>query len=188
MKERENILRIFEEAERAIEDDDSIRLKELSDHTIHSSSITQDSDNIAVAVMIYSLSKIIERRKYHEYPGWKDFYRTIISAIDSSINHLKNGDDDSFRESLKLMRKSINGISGKLKYYIQDVFRKAQINKASRIYEHGISMEKTARLLGISMYELAGYAGQREAISEVPLGKTMSIKARIKIAEDIFGR
>jgi hypothetical protein len=84
------------------------------------------------------------------------------------------------------MRNALKNISGKLNEYIRDVFRKASINKASRIYEHGISMEKTAKLLGITMYELASYAGQRKEISEAPLGKTLGVKERIKLSEEMF--
>ena len=59
------------------------------------------------------------------------------------------------------------------------------INKASKIYEHGISMEQTAKLLGISMYDIASYAGQK-GISDIPIGKTISVRDRIKLAMDFF--
>ena len=72
-----------------------------------------------------------------------------------------------------------------IKAHIGDVFRRAQVNKASRIYEHGISMEKTAKILGITVWELAEYAG-RTRIGDVNLSVTMPIKQRIKIAEEIF--
>ena len=85
-----------------------------------------------------------------------------------------------------MVRQAINKLSGKLKIFIKDVFRRATINKASRIYEHGISMEKTASLLGITMFELAEYAGQT-GIPDVPENKTLSVKTRIKLAMEMFG-
>jgi len=186
MKEDENILRIFEETEEAIKKEDIIKLKELSNQTIHTASITQDPDNIAVAVIIYSLSKIIERKQYQKFSGWDDFYKTIISLIDDSIIVLRKKDEKKIKENLKLVRQAINKLSGKLKKYIQDVFKKASINKASKIYEHGISMEKTAKLLGVSMWDLANYAGQTE-ISDVSESKTLGIRSRIKLAMGMFG-
>ena len=80
---------------------------------------------------------------------------------------------------------SVNKSSPEIKTYINDVLMKARINKASRIYEHGISMEQTAKLLGVSMYDLASYAGQR-GVPGTPLAKTLSAKDRIKIAMDFF--
>ena len=186
MKEVENLLNILQETKKAIQDNDPIKIKELSDHTSHTSSLSQDEDNILLAVIVYSLSKIIERKEYREYPSWNGFYKTIISAIDKSIIALKKDDEEGFKENLGLITQAINKLSGKLKTYIQDVFRKARINKAAKIYEHGISMEKTAHLLGISLFELANYAGQRGEAAEAPLTKTMDVKQRIKIAMDMF--
>ena len=84
-----------------------------------------------------------------------------------------------------MIRGSIENLSGKLKKYIKEVFRNAEISKASRIYEHGISMEHTASLLGISQYELAEYAG-RTGIPDVPENYTRNTKSRIKLAMEMF--
>mgnify|MGYP005677912137 CR=1 FL=1 len=46
-------------------------------------------------------------------------------------------------------------------------------------------MERTASLLGITMFELAGYAGQKD-ISDSPTSKTMSAKSRVKLAIKMF--
>ena len=66
MKERDNILRILIETRRAIENDDPATIKELSNQTIHTASTSQDPDNIAVAVIVYSISKIIERKESYQ--------------------------------------------------------------------------------------------------------------------------
>ena len=184
IQEKDNILRIFQEAKEALEKEDVVKLKDLSNQTIHSASITQDPDNITVAVIIYSLSKIIERRNYRGYAGWSKFYRKVTACIDHTIAALENNDDKELRVHIKSLRDSINKLSGKLKDYIQEVFRKALINKASRIYEHGISLEKTASLLGITLYELANYVGQT-GIPDVSLSRTMDVKSRIKIAMEM---
>ena len=186
MQEKENVIRILQEAKDAIKNNDSFKLKDLSDQTIHTASISQDPDNIAVAVAVYSLSKIVERRKFQEFPGWNNFYKAIISAFDDLLNAIKKKDDKKIKDSLTLIQKINSKLSGALKIYIQDVFRKAQINKASKIYEHGISMEKTAHLLGVSLFELASYAGQKPETYEVPLTQTLDVKSRIKLAEDMF--
>jgi hypothetical protein len=186
MQEKENILRILEETKQALKADDALKLKELSNQTNHTASMTQDSDNITVAVIVYSLSKIIERTEYKNLSGWDNFYKTILSSVDASLEAIKKNNDKKLTESLTLIRNAISKLSGKLKFYIQDVFRKAEINKASKIYEHGISMEKTANLLGITMFELASYAGQKQEMSGIPLGQTIEVKSRIKLAEDMF--
>ncbi len=186
MQEKENVLRIFLEAKEALKTNNPFKLKELSNQTIHTASITQDADNVLVAVIVYSLSKMIERREYQELKGWNEFYKKITSAIDNCVIAIKKNDDKKIRENMEMMRNAVNKLSGKLKSYVQDVFRKAEINKASKIYEHGISMEKTAGLLGLTVFELASYAGQKQDISTAPLSYTLDVKTRIKTAQQFF--
>ncbi len=185
MQEADNVLRILRETRAALEKNDSFNLRGLSNQTINTASLSQDPDNIAVAVMVYSLSKIVERMDYRQLPGWKKFYGNVHLYLDKSINDIERKDYAMFREDFRKIRGSIENISGKLKKYVKEVFRGADISKASRIYEHGISMEHTANLLGISQYELAEYAG-RTGIPDVPENQTKDTKSRIKLAMSLF--
>ena len=185
MKEVENVLRILRETKKAIKEEDNVKLKELSDQTIHTASIYQDSDNIAVAVIVYALSKILERTRYRYYKNWPRFFKTFILCIDRAISAIEKNQIEYFREQVKCIRKEMNDLTGNFKMHVQDVFKKAEVSKASRIYEHGISMEQTSKLLGITIWELAEYAGQT-GISDVDIGITLPVKNRIKQAMEIF--
>ncbi len=185
MEEQPHILTVLKETKEALKTRDNIKIKNLSNEVIHNSSINQDPDVISIAVILYSLSKIIEREHYKKYPNWKHFYRSYLKGIDILIRALEKNDLSKFREEINFVTSLINNLSGNLKIYINDVFRKAQINKASKIYEHGISMEKTAKILGISLWELAEYAGQTQ-VADVNLSVTMPIKERIKITQEAF--
>lgn len=186
MKERENVLRILKETKEAIKQGDSNKIKLLSNQTTNTASLTQDPDNITVAVIIYSIGKILERGNYQSLRGWDTFYRNVLVFLDKSIEDIEKNNEKGFRKDFEMIRSSISKLSGKLKKYIQEVFRKASINKASRLYEHGVSMEQTAELLGVTMFELADYAG-KTGISDVPISRTMDAKTRIKLAMDMFG-
>jgi hypothetical protein len=183
MQEVDNILRILEETKTAIQENNTSKIKKLSDQTNNTASRTQDPDNIAVAVVVYAIGKILEREDFREYRGWKRFYNNFMVYLDKSINSLKKNNTVQFSEDIKELRREIETLSGKLKKYIHDVFRKASINKASKIYEHGISMEKTAKLLGITLYELAGYAGNKHF--DYP-GASIEPRERIKLVMDFF--
>jgi len=180
-----HLIDVFTKVKEAIEEKNIVKLKILSNQTIHSASIYQQSDFIAIAVIIYGISKIVEREKYRTYKEWPEFYSNLLSYIKGIISSLKRNDIDEFRQNLLRIRKLINELTGKLGTYIKDVFRRASVNKASRIYEHGISLSKTAELLGITEFELAEYAG-RTGIADVNLSVTKSIKQRIKTAEKLF--
>jgi len=53
------------------------------------------------------------------------------------------------------------------------------------LYEHGLSIGKTAELLGINKWELMEYAG-RTGISDVQENITISMKDRIKFVRGLF--
>lgn len=181
--EKGHVIGVLEQTKNALVNNDVFKLKELSNQTVHTASTEQDTDSITLAIIIYSLSKVIER-KYKYEKSCTGFCKYSMKAIERAIIALKKGDEEKFRHGLQEIINSINKFSGDFKTDIEDVFRKARINKASKIYEHGISMEQTAKLLGITMYELAGYVGQQGA--QNPLAKTISAKERIKIAMDFF--
>ncbi len=183
--EKKHVIWILKQARSAVKKENTARLKQLSNQTIHTASIEQDPDSVAIAVIIYSLSKIVERKNYEEYKQWPSFYKAYLSNIDKAILSLEKDNLKEFRTSLNNIRREIGRLSGRFKKHIQDVFKRAEINKASRIYEHGISMEQTASLLGISLWELAEYAGQT-GISDVNLSITLPIKQRVKQAQEIF--
>jgi len=186
MEERGHILNVLRQVKSALKKENYVEIKDLSNHIIHNCSINQNPDCISLAVIIYSLSKLIERENYRTYRQWPRFYKEYVQNINLAITSLEKDDIEGFRNSINSIRNLIQELSGNLKEHIQDVFKKAEINKASRIYEHGISMEKTAKILGISIWELAEYAG-RTGIGDVNLGITMPVKERIKQAQEIFG-
>jgi len=183
--ESAHILKILLKVREALHKKDYVKIKSLSNKFVHHASVHQDPDVVSVAVIIYALSKLIEREDYKNEKNWVSFYKDYCKNIDDMINALQKNDIERFRDEVHQNRRLIERLSGNLKYYIGDVFRRAKINKASRIYEHGISMEKTAKILGISLWELAEYAG-RTRIGDVNLGITMPIRERLKIAEEIF--
>jgi len=184
-REVDNLIYILKNAKKAINEEDIILLKELSNRTIHTASMYKDVDSVMVAITIYALSKLVERKKYEQYKDWDSFFRLCLKNIESASQALKQNRIRDFRESLIEIRTAANKLSPHLKKYIQDIFRKASINKASRIYEHGTSLGETANLLGISSWELAEYSGMT-GIGDVDLSITMPIKERIKFTRDLF--
>jgi len=123
MKERDNVLRILEETKNSIKAGDATKIKILSNQTTNTASLTQDPDNIAVAVIVYSIGKIMERRDYQQLRGWKEFYRLVNSSLDRAIKDVQKNNEKGFRSDFEMIRKAINKVSGKLKRYIQELLK-----------------------------------------------------------------
>lgn len=183
--EKKNILVILKNTYKSLQTEDAVLLREMSDRTVHSASIYKDPDSVAIAVTVYVLSKIIERKDYKENKQWPSFFSKIVKDIERAASHLEKNEIKEFRTAMHDIRHTAAKLSGHLKSYIKDVFRKAQINKASRLYEHGISMAETAELLDITTWELAEYIGMT-GISDVDLSITLPIKERINFTKKLF--
>lgn len=184
MEEVEHVIDVLERVQKSLISADAVQLKNLSNQTIHGASIVQDPGSITLAVLIYTLSKIVERKDYYKIKNWAKFVKKFNSLFGLAKKALKDGKYDFYDNYLHEARKMLSGISVNLKPYIQEVIRKASINKASRIYEHGISMGHTAQLLGISQWELAEYTGQK-AITE-PYGEFIDVRKRAGMALEFF--
>ena len=160
------------------EESDIAEIKELSNHVIHNASVFQDEDSISVAVLIYSLSKIIERKEM-DLDDIK-----AAGMLNSCISNLKNNDDDGFRKSIKNIFDFIRTMDKKLKLYIHEVINQAQIKKGCKLCEHGISIARSAEVLGISQWELMHYVGKTTLIDQV--SEPVNVSNRLKIARSLF--
>jgi len=185
MVEKEHIIDVLEEAKHALKTSNSLKLQHLSNQTIHSASIHQDKDSITIAVIIYTLSKIILRKSNLQIKNWPTFIKRFNGQVDLAIDSMQKDRLDKFNYYLEKARASLSNLSINLKPYIQEVLRKASINKASKLYEHGISLSQTSKLLGITRWELAEYIGQKN-LDERPYSKSINTKRRIQMAMDFF--
>lgn len=185
MEEVDHVIHVLEEAKRALLASDGVKLHELSNQTIHCASSEQDASSIAIAVLVYALSKIVERKALHRIRNYDLVIKKFIGFLDLALLALKEGNKEAYEGHLQRARIALTSTSLNIKPYIQEVLRKASINKASKIYEHGISMGRTASLLGITQWELTEYAGQKEGLEKqyVP---TQDVHARAQMALEFF--
>jgi len=175
---RKDILLILSKALNILkkqEEEEIAQLKELSNHTIHNSSIFQDDDSIDIAVLVYSLSQIIERKHFID--------TRIVKQIEESYYNLKKNSISEYKRTIKNLFKTISKIDEKLKMYIEEVIDQAQIKKGSKLYAHGISLARSAELLGTSQWELMNYVGKTQ-ISEST--DRTDIRARLQLTRGLF--
>lgn len=172
---KKDILSILKKSKDILRKKDSFMLRELSNHTIHNASIFQDEESISIAVIMYSLSKIIERGKLD--------IRKTLSMINSAKRYLEKEDFVNYKHTIKHMLKFISRIDSKLKLYIEEVVKQAQIKKGSKLYDHGISIGQAAELLGISQWELMNYVGKTSIVDRFP---SPDVEKKLEIVKELF--
>lgn len=176
---------ILRDTIKAIKDKEPEKISKLSNFTIHTASIKQNKESITIAVLIYSLSKIYQREYSKKLQGWDKFNKEILKELDKALRQIANEDHSSYEKTLKRIFNKIKKLDWKIKNYIQRVLQKARINKASRLYEHGISIGRTAELLGISKYDLMEYTG-KTFIADSPENQTINIEKRLETTRRLF--
>jgi len=184
MGEVEHLVSLLQNAKGALLNKDAITLNELSNQNVHSSTILQDAGNITASVLIYTLSKVVERKDYERIKYWDKFQAKFIGLIDLSIKAVKENKPDAFARYISEARAALTSVSGNLKPYIEQVFRKASINKAGHVYEHGLSIGQTATLLGVTQWELSEYATQGKRDNGYTI--SISVKKRAQDAMEFF--
>ena len=182
---RKDILEILKKSCIAVKEKDVRLLKDLSNNTLHDASIYQDEYSTTIAVMIYSLSKIFERSNFTQYKSWSLFNDVVVENLKKAEESLSINDIREYENSIKNIFDVIDKLDSKLRFYIAEVIERAKINKASRVHEHGISIGRTAELLGVDEWELMEYVGNT-GISDVEFSLSKTAKDRLNLARKLF--
>ena len=180
-----HISQVLEQVKEALKNLDSIKLKSLSNQTIHDACSDQDSASTTIAVMLYALSKLIERRDYKNIKSWNTLIKKFNSVLDLTILALNQNRMELYLQYVQEARQVLTSQSVTIKPYIQEILKKASINKGGKIHEHGVSLEQTSKILGISQWELSDYIGQTSGKDIFPT-ETINTKTRAKRALEFF--
>jgi hypothetical protein len=179
---REQILYALNKIPKIFED--VSMLFDVSNYCIHTASIYQDSDSITMAVVTYALAKMVSRYKTEKSEDFDKLKSKIIEQIDASRASLEKENYPAYRKGMKGIVSTISAADKDLKLYIEQVIEKAKIKKGSGLYEHGISAERAAKLMGISVWEMMNYIGKTQIIDEAKI--SADVKEKIKLAKQLF--
>jgi hypothetical protein len=160
------------------EEKDIIELNRLSNHTIHNASVFQDEISVSLAVLIYSLSKIIQRNPLNLN------YNKILKLSMAARKQLKENHESEYNMTIKRLFSEISDIDSKLRLYVQEVINQAQIKKGSKLCEHGLTCAKASSILGISQWELMNYIGKTK-LNEYIL-EVIDVRSRLNFARGLF--
>ncbi|MBI4141537.1 hypothetical protein HY484_01275 [Candidatus Woesearchaeota archaeon] len=175
---KKDILDVIDKVLKALKDNETAVIGELSNHVIHDASIFQDDDSVSFAILIYSLSKTIERCVECGVG-----FNKVSQLLKEASDVLKSDDDVAYRSRIHDVFAVIQSADSRLKLYVEEVINKAKVKKGSKLHEHGISIARTAEILGIGQWELMSYVGKTQ-ISEAVLED--GVKKRVMFARRLF--
>ena len=176
---KKDLLKVLKKAQRYINSGNSRKLKHLSDYTIHNASIFQDSDSLSMAVVIYAISKLLERWGFDS-----EYAEEARNLLGSMLFSLEEDNTDEYRDKMNKVSEFAASADKKFRLYVDKVMEKAQIKKGSKLYEQGISAARSADLLGIGQWELVSYIGKTRIHDEVE--KITGVEQRLQFARALF--
>jgi len=182
---KRDILAVLRQAVPLMRKEDVAELKILSNHTIHNAGVYQDADSIAVSVMIFSFAKILNRPRLCNHPACIRFKEEMLNHIIAAKTALESNKIDEYQTVIKRIFQKIAAFEKKFGMYITKVLQYAKIKRGGRIYEHGLSVGRTAQLLGISRWELMSYLGETK-LSNMQKATTVSTKQRLQLTRRLF--
>ncbi|MDP3728314.1 MAG: hypothetical protein Q8R18_02560 [bacterium] len=182
---KKDILRVLKNVQPLLIKEDIAKIKVLSNQTLHNASMFQDPDSISISVIIFSLSKILNRPRLENNPALKVFKEKIAVELFIAKNALEKDKEKEYKETMKRIFQHISRFEKKFGMYITQVLEHAKIKRGERIYEHGFSAGKAAQLLGISSWELMSYVGETKIIPFVKDTST-STRERINFTRRLF--
>ena len=175
---RQDILDVLRQGIEALRKGDAFRVKELSNGVIHNASIFQDEDSLGIAVLMYALSKTMERGRLDA-----DEMAKLLAKAKSALETFNFAEH---RLAVKLALKKISEADARLKLFVNNVIEQAELKKGSRIAMHGVSVSRAANILGISRWELMQYLGRTTFHDEAV--ETVSVQDRLALARKVFGK
>lgn len=182
---KEVMIEALDEAQKAFSKLDSNKLKAISDYTVHYAGIFQDSYSVSIAVIIYSLAKISEKRKFRAEKEWEKFRSDAMELLSDARTALQKDKMKEYLGHLKQLLAMIGKVDETFGNYVTEVIEKAKIKKGFAVYEHGLSVGRAAELMGVSPWELMDYLGQTKLVDEMPM-MTIPVSERLETARKIF--
>ncbi len=158
----EDLIGTLKKIKSALELRDSPKLKELSDHTIHCSTIHREKRAVYIAMIAYSLHKILEKSVIyrHHQEELNDFLKGVDENFGALIAFLESRDFKKFSEAIVSILKEISEFDSSFGKYVEDVLEFAKVKKGAKMYEHGLSLSSVADMLGVSKWDLMKSVGE----------------------------
>lgn len=180
-----DILKVLRETKEALKGESYEKVENLSNHVIHNASIYQDELSLKTAVFVYSLGKILGLEKIRTQEEFSSFMEEIGGKIDEVIRSLEAEDRQKVSRLLKESIEEVSDLDESFGTHLKKIIIGSKIKKASKIYEHGISLGRVAEILGLSEFELMDYIGPTR-VHDLSFFEVGELEEKYERAREVF--
>jgi hypothetical protein len=161
----------------ALDSRDALKLREISVAASSEAAIEGHRELMLIALVDYALSKILSKVHYQSVDD--NFYRKIRRHLDKALHGSKQ-DELRHLEAIEDMVIKLDEAEGN---YEQNLIEKAQVKKASKLYEQGFSLKRAAEMTGANPTDVLDYIGGSKIHEFKGVGRNAK---RLKVARGVF--
>lgn len=157
-----DIADVLDHVKDALERLDIDELSEWSNHVLHSMAIYREKRAVYIAILAYSLSKLVDKNKsqFINKQKWNNFIINMLKELVRAAEALEKRNIAKFDELMTLMLKQVADFDKSFSHYVEHVIEFSKVQKGAKIYEHGISLASVAEMLGINQWDLMRKVGE----------------------------
>ncbi len=159
-------------------------LKELGEDIAEEAFLRNDPRLLDAVIISYAMAKLFEKPQTMRSPHWKAFFSELLEKIEACRKALKKEETYAF-ELLHSALEDIEAFAREAPRSQTTLVEKARVKAATQVYAHGASLEAASKFAGVAPQALASYVG----LTKIPdKYETLSLKERLKMAEEIFSK
>jgi len=159
-------------------------LKRIGNDNIKEAVLESDSKLAKMAVISYSLYKILSKDHFLRSKRWPKVSESIVNSISKSIQAIEKNNEKAFNKHLDNAIDEIQFIDNELSNYARNIYEKSKIKQASTAYALGMSLSNAAALTGADRKELQLYIGATRIHDEQKVKK--GISERLKTLKELL--
>ncbi|MDP6293237.1 MAG: hypothetical protein QF486_05440 [Candidatus Woesearchaeota archaeon] len=167
----DDLLKVLKRAARALKAKDYASLSAISNQVVHNAILFQDNHAVHTAIVLYALGKIAAQSK--------DKQLSVDIELDKAIVAVEREKHSQYEKELRHIMQVLRKADNKVNMYTQEALDRARVKKGYKLHTHGLSVARTAKLVGVSQWELQGYLGK--TVQEEPQKRD-----RLAIARKLF--
>lgn len=167
------------EIQKAYENYDIKKLREINNEC-EKNVLIDEKLFFSLALLSYTLSKILQKSRFKN-PA---LYQKIKIKLSEGFQFAKNADEIALINTIWKILDIITNFDEKDKRYVISIIEKGRTKIAASLYAQGLSLSRVVNITGAQKQEVLNYSGK--TIMSDRVGKTISVKERLKTAKEIL--
>jgi len=139
--------------------EDALKLRLLSNESIKKAALEDDRELASIALVAYSLHKVMSKEHHMRSPKWKSRKKTILSGIKKANIAIEKQDMGAFHKCINSIAFELQKMDRSFGRYMQGLFDKARVKCAADAYFFGLSLSQASDLTNADRKAVQEYVG-----------------------------